>query len=120
MFVQLDIDYGLIGDTHHSGSELQRAHCFFEVACFRPDISHHDRFAIASEGVSQEISKARLTVRNVITNIRGKGDDNLFEKGKTLVNKGGLLECQARRSGLLGALGPCKIHEMELRSDYLI
>lgn len=96
MFIQLDIDYGLIGHAHHPGRELQRAHCFFKVASFRPDIRHHDRFTIASEGVSEEIGKARLAVGNVITNIRGKGDDNLFEEGKTLVNKGGLLECQAR------------------------
>jgi hypothetical protein len=64
-WVEHRVDCCLIGNLHHATCEFESGGSLTQVSQLWPDVGDHDRFTIAADGVSEEVSQLGLSVWDV-------------------------------------------------------
>lgn len=67
VLVQSHVHDRLVRNPHHPRRELQSTDRLLDVRGLRPDVSQHHSLAVAAQRVSEQVSQARLSVRDVVS-----------------------------------------------------
>ena len=115
--VHLLVHTHLVLDHRHPLRKLARGDGFVRVAHGRVDRGHHDRLAVAAEGVAQHGGQHRVSVGHVPAArclALVEGHDHKLELKKTRIDVDRLVQCRAARAALAHALAACEVDEVEL------